>query len=64
MSFGFVLFFLLTAPVSFDWFAEIGVPLQYIGKGLEFIGIHLGEVDFEEFAIHDHLGLRCVIGSL
>ena len=60
----FCLFFLFAASISFYRFTKIRVTLQNIGEGFKLIGIHLGEVDFEEFAVHNHLSVRCIIGSL
>ena len=59
-----VLFFLFTSPISFNRLAEIGVALQYVGKGLELVWFHFGKIDFEEFAVRDHLSLSGIVGSL
>ena len=53
--FGLVLFFLLATAISFHWCVQIGVSLKDIGKGFEFEMIHFRKVDFEKFAVHDHL---------
>ncbi len=43
--------------------AEIRVALQNVGKGLERIWIHLGKIDFEKLAVHNHLGLSGIVCS-
>lgn len=52
------------ATIPFYRFTETQVSLKDIGKGLKLIGIHLGKINFEEFPIHDHLSLRCIVGNL
>ena len=59
-----VLFFLFTSPISFNRLAEIGVALQNVGKGLKLVWIHFGKIDFKKFAVHNHLSLCCIVGSL
>ena len=53
----FFLFFLLATSTSFNWFAEIRVALQNVGKGLKLVWIHFGKIDFEKLAVHNHLSL-------
>ena len=54
---GLAMLFLLSTPISFNRLAEIRVALQYVGKGLELVWFHFCKIDFEEFAVHDHLSL-------
>ena len=57
------LFFLLAAAIPFYRFTEIRVSLKDVCKGLKLVGIHFCKIDFEEFAVHDHLSLCCIVGS-
>lgn len=56
-------YFFLTTTTSFYWFAEVRVALQNVGKCLKLIGIHFGKIDFEKFAVHNHLGLSGIVCS-
>ena len=55
------LFFLSSTTVAFHRFAEIGVALQDIREGFELIRIHFRKINFEKFAVHNHLCLSGVI---
>lgn len=56
-----LIIFLPATTVSLHWFAQIGIALQDIGKGLEFIRIHFRKVNFEKLTVHNHLRLGRVI---
>ena len=62
-SIDFVLPFPLAATIPFYRFTEIRVSLKDVCKGLKLVWVHLGKIDFEEFAIHDHLCLSGIVGS-
>lgn len=52
------LFFLLVATIPFYRFTKIRVSLKDVCKDLKLVWIHLGKINFEEFAVHDNLCLN------